>query len=40
VGDGGGILALGLGLDGGDMEDLCIVVQQGPEAAMRILNIY
>jgi hypothetical protein len=39
VGDGGGILALGLGLDNGDLEDLCVVVQRGPEAAMGILNI-
>jgi hypothetical protein len=27
VGDGGGILALGLGLDGGDLEDLCVGVR-------------
>jgi hypothetical protein len=39
VGDGGGILALELGLDGGDLEDLCVVVQRGLEAAMEILNI-
>jgi hypothetical protein len=39
VGDGGVILALELGLDGGDLEDLCVVVQRGLEAAMEILNI-
>jgi hypothetical protein len=39
VGDDGGILVLGLGLDGCDMEDLCVVVQQGPVSAMGILNI-
>jgi hypothetical protein len=39
MGDSGGILALGLGLDGGDMNDLGVVVQQGLEAAMEILNI-
>jgi hypothetical protein len=27
MGDGGGILALGLGLDGGDMDDLCVAVK-------------
>jgi hypothetical protein len=39
VGDGGGILVLRLGLDGSDIKDLCVVVQQGPEEAMGILNI-
>jgi hypothetical protein len=34
VGDGSGILTLELGLDGGDLEDLCVVVQRGPKAAM------
>jgi hypothetical protein len=38
MGDGGGGLALGLGLDGGDLEDLCVVVQRGSEATMGILN--
>jgi hypothetical protein len=39
VGDGSGIHTLELGPDGGDLEDLCVVVQQGPKAAMGILNI-
>jgi hypothetical protein len=39
VGDSGAILALGLGLDGADLEDLCVVAQRGPEAAMGILNM-
>jgi hypothetical protein len=39
MGDGGGILVLRLGLDGSDIKDLCVVVQQGPEVAMGILNI-
>jgi hypothetical protein len=34
VGDGGDILELGLGLDDGDLEELCVVVQRGPKAAM------
>jgi hypothetical protein len=39
MGDGDDILALGRGLDSGDLEDLCVVVQRGPEVAMGILNI-
>jgi hypothetical protein len=38
MGDGGGIRVLGRELDDGDLEDLCVVVQRGPEAAMGILN--
>jgi hypothetical protein len=39
MGDGGGILVHVLWLEGGDMEDLCVVVQRGPEAVIGILNI-